>query len=233
MKGIAYIGNDIYELSGFIVTKDDYGFDLKTSDQASDIDSMYSMNFIMLIQNESLAGVGEKARFSTDQIVDYYMFRESPKKDFEKLLLDYDFPSENKTRKPYVCLDGAFSSKDSFWKVLYPTAVSDLGPIDALNLKREGFILKMPNNNEVYGSTNINEYKLHKLVEKVNSTWKTDTQTSRYRSLEELQKAAKEANAALEANYEKIKIVTPEKIVPDGNKQKMGLKSRLVLVFQN
>lgn len=224
MKGIAYIGNDIYELLGFIVTKDDYGFDLKTSDQASDIDSMYSMNFIMLIQNESLAGVGEKARFSTDQIVDYYMFRESPKKDFEKLLLDYDFPSENKTRKPYVCLDGAFSSKDSFWKVLYPIAVSDLGPIDALNLKREGFILKMPNNNEVYGSTNINEYKLHKLVEKVNSTWKTDTQTSRYRSLEELQKAAKEANAALEANYEKIKIVTPEKIVPDVQQTEDGFK---------
>ena len=201
MKNIKYMGNDTYEFSGFIVSKDDYGFDLKTTDKANDIDSMYSMNFIMLIQNESIANVGENARFTSDQIVDYYLFRDTPKKDFEKLLLDYEFPVENKTRKPYVCLAGAFSSKDSFWKVLYPTSVSEYGPIDALNLKREGFILYMPSSNEVYGSTNINEYKLHRLVEKVNLTWKTDSQTDRYRALEELQKAAKTANAALESNY--------------------------------
>ena len=224
MKNVNYVGNDTYEFSGFIVSKDDYGFDLKTTDKANDIDSMYSMNFIMLIQNESIANVGENARFTSDQIVDYYLFRDTPKKDFEKLLLDYEFPVENKTRKPYVCLAGAFSSKDSFWKILYPTSVSEYGPIDALNLKREGFILYMPVSNEVYGSTNINEYKLHRLVEKVNLTWKTDSQTDRYRALEELQKAAKTANAALESNYDKIKVVTPEKIVPDIQQTETGFK---------
>ncbi|MBR4247697.1 MAG: DEAD/DEAH box helicase [Treponema sp.] len=224
MKNIKYIGNDIYEFSNFIVTKDAYGFDLKTTDKASDIDSIYSMNFTMLIQNESISNVGENACFSTDQIVDYYLFRDTPKKDFEKLLLDYGFPPENKTRKPYVCLEGAFSSKDSFWKILYPTSVSELGPIDALNLKREGFILYMPGTSDIYGTTNINEYRLHKLVEKINKTWKSDSQTDRYRALEELQKSAKKANAALEANYNKIKVVTPEKIVPDIQQTEYGFK---------
>ncbi len=224
MRNVNYIEKDIYEFLGFIVSKDDYGFDLKTSDKVNDIDLMYSMNFIMLIQNESIANVGENARFTSDQIVDYFLFRETPKKDFEKLLSDYEFPEENKTRKPYICLTGAFSSNDSFWKILYPTSVSEYGPIDALNLKRKGFILYMPGSNNIYGSTNINEYKLHRLVEKINLTWKTDTQTDRYRALEELQKAAKTANAALESNYDKIKIVTPEKIVPNIQKTETGFK---------
>ena len=99
MKNVKYIGEDIYEFSGFIVTKDAYGFDLKLSNNATDIDSMYSMNFETLIQNESIADIGENASFSTTQIVDYYTFRDSPKKDFERLLLDYDFPAENKARK--------------------------------------------------------------------------------------------------------------------------------------
>ena len=224
MKSVKYVENDLYEFSGFIVTKDSYGYDLKTTDQATDIDSMYSMNFIMMVQNECLSGEGELAKISTDQIVDYYMFRDSPKKDFEKLLEDYEFPPENKTRKPYVCLDGPFSSKDSFWKVLYPTSVSDLGPIDALHLKREGFILYEPKTNNVYGSTNIYEYKLHKLVEKINSDWKEASQKDRYRALEDLQTCAKQANAALESNYEKIKIVSPEKIVPDIQQTEDGFK---------
>ena len=224
MKSVTYVGNDLYEFSGFIVTKDSYGYDLKMTDTATDIDSIYSMNFVMMVQNECLAGEGELAKVSTDQIVDYYMFRDSPKKDFEKLLEDYEFPTENKTRKPYVCLDGPFSSKDSFWKILYPTSVSELGPIDALHLKREGFILYEPKTNNVYGSTNIYEYKLHKLVEKINLDWKEASQKDRYRALEDLQSCAKQANAALETNYEKIKVVSPEKIVPDIQKTEDGFK---------
>lgn len=224
MKNVNYIGNDIYEFAGFAVTKDSYGYDLKTTESATDIDFMYSMNFVMMVQNECKAEEGQLAKISADQIVDYYMFRDTPKPDFAKLLSDYDFPLENIKRKPYVCLDGSFLAKDSSWKVLYPTAVSELGPIDALHLRREGFILYEPNSDNVYGSTNIYEYKLHKLVETINQTWKTDSQTDRYRALEELQKAAKTANAALESNYEKIKIVTPEKIVPDIQQTDDGFK---------
>ena len=90
MKSVTYVENDLYEFSGFLVTKDSYGYDLKTTDKATDIDHMYSMNFIMMVQNECLSGEGELAKISTDQIVDYYMFRDSPKKDFEKLLEDYE-----------------------------------------------------------------------------------------------------------------------------------------------
>ena len=59
MKNVKYIGEDIYEFSGFVVTKDDYGFDLKSSDNATYTDSMYSMNFVMMIQNESLLCRGQ------------------------------------------------------------------------------------------------------------------------------------------------------------------------------
>ena len=224
MKNVKYIENDIYEFSGFVVTKDSYGYDLKTTDSATDIDCMYSMNFVMMVQNQCIAEEGQLAKISADQIIDYYLFRDTPKKDFEKLLFDYDFPVENKTRKPYVCLEGAFSSKDSFWKILYPTSVSEYGPIDALNLRKKGFILYMPGSMEVYGSTNIYEYKLHKLVDKINQTWKNASQVDRYRALEDLQKSAQVANAALESNYDKIKVVTPEKIVPDIQQTETGFK---------
>ena len=228
MKNVKYIDDDIYEFSGFIVTKDDYGFDLKISDTVTDIDSIYSTNFRMMVQNGSIAEEGQIARFSANQIVDYYMFRDSPKKDFEKLLDDYEFPSENKSRKPYVCLDGAFSSKESFWKILYPSSVGSLGPLDALRLNRKGFILYMPNG-EIYGSTNIFEYKLHKSVEDINKIWQRASQSEKYKLLEDLQKSAKTANAALESIYEKIKIVSPDKIVPDVQKTKDGFKVSLFL----
>ena len=113
MSNCKYIHDDIYQFSGFLVTQDEYGFDVELSPKASAIDILYKMHFSLLIQNGSLAPIGKEIQITTDSLVDYYLFRESAKTDFEKFLTDYNFPKINNARKPYVCLEDAFSSRNS------------------------------------------------------------------------------------------------------------------------
>lgn len=215
MSNCKYIHDDIYQFSGFLVTQDEYGFDVELSPKASAIDILYKMHFSLLIQNGSLAPIGKEIQITTDSLVDYYLFRESAKTDFVKFLTDYNFPKINNARKPYVCLEDAFSSRNSFWKILYPLSISEFGPIDSLHFKRQGYILLTPSTNQIYGSMNIFEYKLHKTIEEINLIWSRATQLQKYQLLGKIQEVSKSANAVLDKTYSNLKIISPKKIVPD------------------
>lgn len=215
MTNIKYIKLDTYKFLGFSVFQDNIGFDLKLSDNANNIDRIYFDTFRLLVLNECKSDSDSCLLLDPKQIVDCYTLRETPLSDFKQLLSDYGFPNENLTRRPYVCLEGSFSSNNSKWKILYPKSISTLGIIDGLLLKREGLILYYPNSTEIYGSTNLYEFLLHKKVEDVNEKWKNSTQKEKYQFLEELQVVAEQAGAKLEEHYSNLKIMSPEKIVPD------------------
>ena len=224
MNNIEYLGNDIYRFYGFLVSKDEYGYDLSLSEKATSTDQIYYNTFRMIILNDCTAEPGAYAEFSIPAIIDNYLTRESPKNDFGKLLSDYGFPKENISRKPYVYLEGVFSDNKAKWKVLYPTAVTELGIIDGLLLQRKGLVLYYPNTDEIYGSPNIYEYLVHKEVEEINTKWSTAQQQDKYKYLEELQDCVKNAGIGMDSHYAKINVVTPEKILPDIVQTSNGFK---------
>ncbi len=224
MNNIEYLGNDIYRFSGFLVTKDEYGYDLLLSTNATATDRFYYNVFRMIVLNGCTSEPGNCVEISVSSIVENFLTRENPKKDFSKFLMDYGFPKENLSRRPYVCLEGAFSDSKSKWKVLYPTAVTNLGIIDGLKLRRKGLELLYPNSDEVYGSPNIYEYLVHSKIEQINKKWNIALQKEKYKYLEEIQDCVNTAGIGLDSHYAKINIVSPEKIKPDIIQTENGFK---------
>ena len=54
MNNIEYLGNDIYRFYGFLVSKDEYGFDLSLSEKTTATDQVYFNTFRMIILNTML-----------------------------------------------------------------------------------------------------------------------------------------------------------------------------------
>ncbi|MBR6198720.1 MAG: DEAD/DEAH box helicase [Spirochaetales bacterium] len=206
--------SDAYQFIGFRIIEDEYGYDLVFSEKATDVDEMFYPVIRLFIQGQDKIPINVSPVLTTPQLCELFSSRDNSEADYEEFLSQYNFPTIYTERQAYINMTGAFASSESKMNISYPQSISSLGLINPFVMRRDGLTL-ISKDGECCGSLNYNMLKLYLSIENANSEWNSISQSDRYKYIEKIQYLADKAHVRLDNNLSNIKLISPQRIVPD------------------